>query len=47
MACELSLHSPPRFLLLSMMQVPMGVLSARDVEALSPIQGSAISKRTT
>ena len=42
MACKVLRYSPRYFLLLSTIQVPMGVLSVRDAEALSPIEGSAL-----
>ncbi len=42
MACKVLLFSPRRFLSLSISQVPMGVLSAGDAEALSPVEGSAL-----
>jgi hypothetical protein len=45
MACKVFLYSPRRFLsLLFITQVPMGVLSARDAEALFPIEGSRLYK---
>ncbi len=47
MACKVLLFFPRRFLSLSITQVPLGVLSAGDAEALSPIEGSTLSKRTT
>jgi hypothetical protein len=44
MACKELLSSPRRFFSLSIIQVPMGVLSAGDAETLSPIERSALSK---